>query len=132
MPVSFQHHSFDLSCEKLYEFPFFVPSLPPTGVFWFVGISFICSRFYFIATRYGWQEGGVLFEIRWKARRGNVILTYCCNFGEGMGKSVRKSTESGKKWKVNLKKFCVLFSFFFYFLRFIVSFDSIALFLPSG
>lgn len=49
-----------------------------------------------------------------------------------MGKSVRKSTESGKKWKVNLKKFCVLFSFFFYFLPFIVSFDSIALFLPSG
>lgn len=32
-----------------------------------------------------------------------------------MGKSVRKSTESGKKWKVNLKKFCVLFFFFFIF-----------------
>lgn len=81
-------HSFDLSCEKLYEFPFFILPLAPVffGLLAFLLFGFVSILCF--ATRYGHKRVGFVGNsVDW---RGNVILTYCCNFVPVWKKGTKK------------------------------------------
>lgn len=98
--VSFQRHSFDLSCEKLYEFPFFIVflSLFLSLALYFGLLAFLLFGFVSILSRRDTGTRGWRFVRNSVARRGNVILTYRCNFvpvwrRDGKSVKVRKREE---------------------------------------